>query len=56
VDDIHPSGAWDADDLDVGRILEPHGACKVRRRIGTPLTAKGHDGRFVFFHFELPHP
>ncbi len=50
MDGVHLAAAGHADDLDVGRVGEPHAAGHVRRRVGTVVAAEGHDDGFEVLH------
>jgi hypothetical protein len=47
---IHPPGAGNADDPDVGRILHPADAGKICGAIATPIAQKGRNFWFPVRH------
>ena len=40
---VHAAGAGNADDLDVGGVIQAVGTRKVRAGVGAPVAAKGND-------------
>ena len=48
VDGVEAAGAHEADDADVGRVLDARGAGKVGAGVGAPVAQKGDDPRFEF--------
>ena len=53
---VHATGAHQADDAHVGRILQPADTGQIGGRIGTPVTGKGYYFRFEFLNiFILPY-
>src|SRR5699024_3078755 len=50
---VQAAGAGNADDLHIGRVLEPVGAGEVGARVGAPVAAESHNGRLklsVYLH------
>ena len=47
---VHPGGARDPDDPDIGRVLEAAYACKISRTITTPITEKSRNLWFPVIH------
>ena len=43
------SGAWNPYDLDIGRILQSHRTCQVRRRVPSEIAAKRNNNRIKIF-------
>jgi hypothetical protein len=49
MDDIDLTGAWNANDFDVRRVLQSHRTCQVRCRVASEIAAKCNNDRLKIF-------